>query len=271
MQRDCVQSFAAHAALFIIMSIFPLAMFLISFINRLPIEIDTVIGYANDFLPDTILPLILQIINEVYSIDGHTIKWVTLITVLYCASKGFFAIRVGLNAVYGIRESRNIVMKNIVAVGTVVIFSVMLCSTLFVVILGEDLLNLIMLYTPKIIDYQSTIRIARIILILVILTLVFLMMYAFIPSRRTKLKYEIRGAVFTAVGWTVFSYGFSFYKANVAQFTVVYGSLATMIVFMMWFYWSMYIFFLGAECNYFYRKYLENGKDMDKVMKQFIN
>lgn len=267
MQRDNLPSFSAHAALFIIMSIFPMEMFLITFIRHLPIQIESVIKYANEYLPDTVLPLVLQIINEVYGVTGSGIKWITFLTMLYCGSKGFYAIRIGLNAVYGIKESRNIVVRNLISIIYAIAFAIMLIITIFIAVLGGDLFRIAIHYIPVVFEYKRLISVGRIILMLIILTVFFTAMYFVIPNRKTKLKYEIRGAVLAAIGWTVFSYGFSFYKANIAQYTVIYGSLATIVVIMLWFYCSMYIFFLGAECNYFYRKYLESGRDIERTIK----
>lgn len=269
MQQDYLPSFAAHAALFTIMSIFPMVMFLITLIRYLPIKIETIIDYANQYIPYTVLPLFLQIIDEVYKVNGNGIKWITLLTALFCASKGFYAVRQGLNAVYGVKEPRNIVMRNIIAIFYVIAFTVMIVSTISIVVLGADLLNLAMHFVPQVFEIQLLISVERVIIILIIQTVFFLAIYVVIPNRKTKISYEIFGALFTAVGWTVFSYAFSYYKANIAHYTVIYGSLATMVVFMLWFYFSMYILLLGAECNYFYRLYLESAKNIDKVIESY--
>ena len=110
-QEDYLASFSAYAALFIIMSLFPLIMFLSTFIKRLPFGMEKMSMYVDQYIPGMVKPLVNQIISEVYYIDTSNLKWITLLVTIFCASKGFYAIRQGMNVVYGIRESRNIVAR----------------------------------------------------------------------------------------------------------------------------------------------------------------
>ena len=57
------------------------------------------------------------------------------------------------------------------------------------------------------------------------------------------------GAVFTSVAWAVFSYVFSIYLEYASNMSVLYGSLTTLVVVMLWLYFCMYLLFIGAEIN----------------------
>ena len=57
------------------------------------------------------------------------------------------------------------------------------------------------------------------------------------------------GCVFTSVAWAVFSYVFSIYLEYASNMSVLYGSLTTLVVVMLWLYFCMYLLFIGAEIN----------------------
>ena len=255
-QEDYLASFSAYAALFIIMSLFPLIMFLSTFIKRLPFGMEKMSMYVDQYIPGMVKPLVNQIISEVYYIDTSNLKWITLLVTIFCASKGFYAIRQGMNVVYGIRESRNIVARYVIASVYVVIFVLMLFMTFVIGVLGEEIVDALLLLLPQFFPFELLIHIGRFFVMFIILSFFFLVMYLNIPNRKSQVKRELPGAIFTTLGWMLYSYAFSFYISHLANYKVTYGSLATMIIFMVWFYSSMYILFLGAECNVVLKEYL---------------
>lgn len=267
---DYVSSFSAHAALFMIMSLFPLTMFLATFIRRLPFSVERVGICLQQYVPETISPLTKQILKEVYSDSRESLTWITLLVTIFCASKGFYAVRQGLNAVYGIRETRNVILRYVIAIVYVIVFVCMIVLTFIILVLGEELVNLILFMLPQFFRFEFLIHIGRFLVAFFILTFFFLVMYLNIPNRKSKIRYELPGALFTTLGWTGFSYAFSYYISHLANYSVTYGSLATMIIFMVWFYSSMYILFLGAECNVILRKYKENQCEIDMLLADYI-
>jgi membrane protein len=81
----------------------------------------------------------------------------------------------------------------------------------------------------------------------------------YVPNRKSKLRYELPGAVFSTIVWMVYSWAFSFYISNYANYSVTYGSLATIVIFILWLYVTMNIVFIGAEINVVLRKFAEYG------------
>ncbi|MCD8023148.1 MAG: YihY/virulence factor BrkB family protein, partial [Lachnospiraceae bacterium] len=84
-----------------------------------------------------------------------------------------------------------------------------------------------------------------------ILTALFVFMYSYLPNRRMKVSGQIPGAVFTSVAWSIFSYAFSIYLEYSTNMSVIYGSLTTLVVVMLWLYACMYLWFIGAELNHY--------------------
>jgi membrane protein len=57
------------------------------------------------------------------------------------------------------------------------------------------------------------------------------------------------GSVFAVIMWLVVSLGFKAYVDNFGDYNKVYGSIAGVIVLMLWFYWSGMVLLLGGEIN----------------------
>ena len=112
-----------------------------------------------------------------------------------------------------------------------------------------SILELIELHWPLV---GSAIQFAlrfKFIIFIGVLTLFSLVLYIVVPNRKSRIKYELPGAIFTALGWTIFSYVFSIYVDMSTGFAITYGSLATLVFIMLWLYACMNVLFIGAEIN----------------------
>ena len=78
--------------------------------------------------------------------------------------------------------------------------------------------------------------------------------YTFVPEKRLKAAKQIPGALFSALGWMIFSLGFSIYFNRIGGrgYSYMYGSLAAIVILLLWLYFCMCILFMGAELNWFF-------------------
>ena len=89
---------------------------------------------------------------------------------------------------------------------------------------------------------------------------VFLLLYRFVPNCKTYWRYVWTGAVVAAILFEMSKGVFLWYLANVADYELIYGSVASMIVLLSWAYVSAFILILGAEISSEYGR-MRNGVD----------
>jgi membrane protein len=92
---------------------------------------------------------------------------------------------------------------------------------------------------------------------------IFLLIYRFVPNRKTYWRYVWLGAVIAA---TIFEVGkglFVWYLGQFTNYNQIYGSLASAIILLLWLYLSSLILIFGAEICSEYRKlrYPEQEQD----------
>ena len=73
--------------------------------------------------------------------------------------------------------------------------------------------------------------------------------YFVMDDRKRPIKNYIVGASFAVVMWYVFSIGFMYYSNHYGQYTNLYGSLASIMVLMIWFHTTAAALITGAEIN----------------------
>ena len=96
----------------------------------------------------------------------------------------------------------------------------------------------------------------RFVFVWLMLTVVFALTYTYVPNKKLKMKYQIPGAVFSAVGWNLFSYGFAVYVDSFNGMSI-YGSLSTIVIMMFWLYCCIYILLIGANLNRYFRPVIQ--------------
>ena len=252
-REDYVNVFSAQAAYYLIICVFPFGMFLLSLIQNLihylPITQEEILVICSRIFPNTIDTFVSSIIEELYGKTSATILSVTGITTLWSASRSFLAITRGLETIYNITETRNYIVRRLLSAVYTLIFAVSLILLLVIFVFGNTLYGWIVVRLPFLADFTLLVISMRTLFGLAFLTLFFLLIYIFIPNRKTRVFNELPGALLSSAGWMGFSFLYSFYIDNMSNFSSMYGSLTAVVLCMIWLYACMLILFLGAELN----------------------
>ena len=181
----------------------------------------------------------------------------------------------GLNAIADVNDTRNFIFKRIICMGYILVLIVGLLVNLGLRVFGHHILELLMEIAPGVAQIFSLLMNLRGLTLFFILALVFLLIYTFFPNKKMRVLWQIPGALFTSLGWLVFSWLFSIYVNQMANMSL-YGGLTTVILAMLWLYFCMYIVFIGALLNKFcpdwfrwaYAKMTQNQKQTKPAENQ---
>jgi membrane protein len=257
MNEDHINVYAAQTAYFMILSFIPFIMMLLTLIKYTPVTKADLLATAVDFLPSSVDPMIISVIDEVYNKSGAVLS-ITAITAAWSAGKGVMAIIQALNSINDIEEEQGYLSVRIRAALYTVIFVVAVILSLIIIVFGNKILRIIEEQYPVVIHLTSRLSEVKNFAVLGMLTLLFWVMFKFIPRKATTKTKQFPGAVIAAFGWTIFSFGFSIYIDLSSGFSNMYGSLTTIILVMLWLYGCMYIMLVGAEINSYFQGMFQN-------------
>ncbi|MGN0505925.1 MAG: YihY/virulence factor BrkB family protein [Lachnospiraceae bacterium] len=249
LRDDSISAFAAQAAFFVILSFFPFVMFLLTLLHYLPFSPEQLYSLSMNLFPDVIDSFIGAIITELSEKSSGTILSVTVIAALWSASRGTLALLRGLNSVYRHKETRSYLRLRAVSTLYTFVFALLLIVSLVLLVFGNQLYELILKKLPFLSDFALLLISARSLITMLIMTFFFLLLYLFVPNRKSHILRELPGALLSAGGWLGFSYLFSYYIDHMGNFSYTYGSLTAIVICMLWLYACMYILFIGAEVN----------------------
>ena len=250
MKKQNISAFAASTAFFFFLSLVPMLIMICTIIPYTPLTEQNLTTAITDVTPSAVDSLAVSLIDEVYDKSAGILSVAALAT-LWSAAKGVMALMRGLNAINDVDEERNyFVVRSIASFYTLNMHIVYILS-LFVMVFGNQLVDLALHRIPQLQVLVSFLMNFRFIFVWIVLTIFFAMIYAYIPNVKLKFKEQLPGAMFSAIVWSVFSWGFSIY-VSWEMAGSMYGSLSIIIIVMLWMYFCMYIIMVGAYLNRYF-------------------
>ncbi len=245
-----MSAFAASAAFFLFLSLVPIILLICSIIPYTNLSQETVIAildrYVAQVVPENVSTLLNSIVDEIYRGNLLTLS-VSAVATVWSAGKAFLALSRGLDAIHQ-TGGQNYVLARLKACLYTVIMMASIVFMLLVVVFGGKIVELITRYIPDVAPFLDWLLTRRFVFSVLGLAVVFTVVYTWVPKKKLSPLSQIPGAVFAALAWMVFSWLFSAYVSRTDSFGA-YGSLATIVIAMLWMYYCMYILLLGAYLN----------------------
>lgn len=250
-KEDNVTSYASSCAFFIFLSLIPMIMLLFAILPYTPVDPKLLTDWVVKEFPAGTGNFIVSILNEV---SGRSIGLisVTAIATFWSAGKGVNSLIAGFNAIDKYVDKRNGIWLRVIASVYTLIFLLGVVFVLVLVVGGNFITGLIVGHFPNLEVVFAKLMNFRTLISIGVLSILFMLCYSLLPYKKHRLREQFPGAVISALGWTGFSYLFSFYVNKFNAFSM-YGSLTTIIILMFWLYMCMYILFLGDNLNKYFR------------------
>ena len=257
---------AAELAYFLILSFFPLLICVNAFIVLLPVDLEAVLAAAAPLLPKAAYDILGEYVGYITTNQSPGLLAAGIFMTLFFASAAFRALMNIMEEIYsrkGYRGFRQIVAS--------VLFALLLLVTIFlslvVLLTGgwlfqevERLLHLDAGVLPW--DWQWM----RFLLLFLLVFLFVLLVYRMAAPRGKPRPPIMTGAFLAAVALSVFSILFSWFIGLSSRYSLVYGSLASIIILLVWLYLCGNILILGNvfNCVWYKHKKLKLLKELKK-------
>lgn len=243
--------YAANVCYFLVLSLFPGLLLILASLRYTALSAGDLIYFLEDLLPDALLPFAEGLVVSTYYNASAAAISLSAVAAVWSASRGIYGLMAGLNRVYGVREDRSWLRRRLISVAYLGVFLLVLLATLVVHVFGRNLVELLERSSLPLTDLLTQIVDLRMVILLLVQTSVFCLMYGVLPNRDSRLREGIPGAVLAALGWQGFSRVFSLYALRSYDYTVLFGPLYAMALGMLWLYCCVLIMLFGGAVNRF--------------------
>lgn len=206
-------------------------------------------------LASVVSPEVSRIISDIVIkllLDAQELKGVaftiSLILALYAGVRGARALTKALDIVHETKSGRSFVAATAMAI--MIVFAALIVCTGALIAIGvlgylETLIRDMSRLTAALIKIGTWIGVAA------LASAAISALYRFAPARepRQRRRWMTGGAVTATAGWLVATLLLGIYVANFSRYDALYGSIATMVILLIWFFLSALIILVGAEID----------------------
>jgi membrane protein len=248
---DNLTDWAAALTYYSVLSIFPGLLVIVSLLGLFgQSTIDSVVQDIGGAAPDAVRDVL---VNATHSLRNSRdtagmLAIVGLAGGLWSASNYVGAFMRASNAVYDVPEGRPIWKTLPIRIGVTVVVAVLLTASVLIVVLTGSLAE----YVGDLVGFGSTAvtmwNIVKWPVLVVIISQILALLYWATPNaKQAGVRWVSPGGMLAVVLWIAASAGFGFYVANFSSYNKTYGSLAGVVIFLIWLWISNIAVLLGAE------------------------
>ena len=248
---------AANASYFIVLAVFPALLLILALLRYTPLEVETLVALLEDILPQALMEGAEELVIGTYQASSGAVVGLTAVTALWSASRGIYGLLTGLNAIYGVSESRGYFYTRSISVVYTFLFLLVMLLTLALHVFGSAILGMLTMIDNELLIFLIDLLDLRFFLLLALQSLIFTLMFMALPNKRNRFWDSLPGGVLASLGWLVFSDIYSIYVENFNNYANIYGSIYAVALSMLWLYFCMSILFYGGALN----RYLMDQKE----------
>ena len=223
LNNDAIDSYAAQVSFWILISFIPFLMLVLALLQVIRFEDTSLLVAFVQMLPPPV--------EEVVCV--------------WSASTAMVALIKGLYSVFDVSKNHNYIFMRILAILYTVVFVMTLLVSMGLMVFGDMLYEWLITVMPP--AFPTLINRFKPIMSYVLLLFFFWLMFIAIPRKQVSLRNAFFGAALASAGWVLFSFFFSVFVENFANYATIYGSLAALVILMVWLYACMFILLIGGE------------------------
>ncbi len=246
------QGFAAQVSFYFILALVPVGIVLSQLLGLFSVSLTTLNFWIDQYLTGDVAKILKGLV--VYSSTG-TMNVVLIVVALWAASRAEFSLMRITNYTFtsGQSTGNGYFRERLRALKTMLITLFTIAFSLIVLVYGEIIIKLAFTLLSDKLHLEYHVDSFWLLLRWpVAMALYFFMVsynYYVLPTEKLSFRQILPGSVFASVGMLLVTFFYSIYVEKMANYDIIYGSLASIVALMFWFYFLAWTLGLGILCN----------------------
>ena len=255
-KEDRASVYAAQASFFIMVSIGPFIIALTAMVQFfLPGDQMQTFQAVMEYFPSELTNMVNIGVSEIFTAAAPSIVSLSVIIALWSASKAILGLERCLHVIYDVNVERNYILHRIRAYFYTILILISIVFALGLLVFGNTIQQMLTGFFPWLEKARELIIALRAIFAITIFVMTFTGIYLVLSGAKRRLRAVLPGVTLSVLGWHGFSILYSYYITHYSQYTVLYGSLGALTLFLLWLYFCMLILLVGGELNVYLEKH----------------
>jgi membrane protein len=267
MNEDHVMAFAGNLTYKGLFAVFPFFTFLLSLLGLFNATdlVNTMVDKLSGVAPQSATEFIegqLLSITQSQAESAFTFgAIISILLALWGISGAFRSVMEAMNVMYEVEEDRPFWKVHGLSIFMSLAVVVLLVGALVLVVFGESIGVRVAALAGLGSVFATLWSIVQWPVVALVVLFAFAMIYYFAPAAKQRFRWISPGSLLAFVFWLIFSLLFSLYASIAGSYNETYGSLAGVIILMLYIYYSAFIMLVGAEVNQVIEEHIPGGKN----------
>ncbi len=240
---------AAGLTYFLILSFFPLLICINAAVGALRLDALAILRALSAFLAPSLLEIVSDYLGYITTVDSPGLLAAGALTTLFFASGAMRTLMGVMDDIYG-RKGRSGLARVLTSVAFSLLLLVAIDLSLVVVLTGGWFFRLLERYLPfawlaRVLSWQWLKYVCLFGVVFLLVTAVYLMSA---PPGKPRAP-VFRGALLASAALVVASWVFSLFISFSSRYSLIYGSLASIFILLLWLYLCANVLILGNVFN----------------------
>lgn len=238
---------SAALTYYLLFAIFPLLIFISALLGLLELDIAYITSVLEPLLPADVLGVVQSYLEYVSANRSRQLLWFSLIFSVWFPMRATGCLMHSLRKAFGQRSPESMWRSQLRILLFTVWLIVVIAVTLVLVVIGRRALEFVGTFINVSDSFIEAWSYLRFVVLALVMTVSLVLLYMLAQGRRQPLREVMPGVCGSLAAWMVLSMAFSYYVETMGRYSVLYGSIATVIVVLLWLYMSGQVLILGAE------------------------
>ena len=240
---------SAALTYYLLFAIFPLLIFVSTLLGVLELDIASITAVLAPILPSDVVDIIRTYLEYVAANQSRQLLWFSLVFSIWFPMRSTGCLMHSLRKAFGRSAPENILLGQLRTLLFTIWMIFVIGLTLALVVLGRRALYFLSGFLPLSETFISVWGYLRFIILGLVMAISLGILYQLALGQRRPLREVLPGVGSSLAAWLLLSMAFSYYVENMARYAQLYGSIATIVVVLLWLYMSGQVLILGAELS----------------------
>jgi membrane protein len=234
------------------MAIFPSLLFFFTIIPFIPIANfqQSLLDLMKDLLPHSAYETVRETVVDIVTRPRSGLLSVGFILALYFSTNGVDSMMDAFNSTYHELETRSVIRQRLVSLFLVLIFSFLLIVAIGLITFGTRLLALLF---PATLEgsgiYFGVLWFLKWVVIVATIFLAISFLYYMAPARKRHFRFISAGSTLATILIIATTLAFNYYADKFSRYNILYGSIGTLLIVLLWIYFNSFSLLIGFELN----------------------
>ena len=240
---------SAALTYYLLFAIFPLLIFVSTLLGVLELDIASITAVLAPILPSDVVDIIRTYLEYVAANQSRQLLWFSLVFSIWFPMRSTGCLMHSLRKAFGRSAPENILLGQLRTLLFTIWMIFVIGLTLALVVVGRRALYFLSGFLPLSETFISVWGYLRFIILGLVMAISLGILYQLALGQRRPLREVLPGVGSSLAAWLLLSMAFSSYVENMARYAQLYGSIATIVVVLLWLYMSGQVLILGAELS----------------------